>query len=86
MIGPNKDFESIKKLDENSVEYWTARELMGVLGYETWRSFADVIDRAKHSCVNSRQFPQDHFADIGKMVRIGSDTVRKVADYKLDRF
>jgi hypothetical protein len=29
----NKDFESIKKIDENSVEYWQARELMLLLGY-----------------------------------------------------
>ena len=33
MICPSKDFESIKKLDENGVEYWTARELMPILGY-----------------------------------------------------
>ena len=32
-IGPNKDFESIKKLDENGIEYWTARELYPILGY-----------------------------------------------------
>lgn len=85
-IGLSKNFESIKKLDENGVEYWTARELMGVLGYETWRRFEDVIKKAKQACINSRQFPQDHFASAGKMVGIGSKTTRKLQDYKLDRY
>ncbi len=83
---PNKDFESIKKIDENGMEYWTARELMSVLGYSTWRRFEDVIVKAKQSCVNSRQFPQDHFVDTGKMTQIGHGIVRKLDDYKLDRF
>ncbi len=64
---PHKDFESIKKIDENGIEYWTARDLMSVLGYSTWRRSEDVINRAKQACINSREFPQDHFADIGKM-------------------
>ncbi|MDR3558151.1 MAG: DNA damage-inducible protein D [Candidatus Pacebacteria bacterium] len=85
-IGPNKDFESIKKLDENGAEYWTARELAPILGYETWRRFEDVIKKAKQSCINSRQFPQDHFADIGKMTQIGHGIARRLDDYKLSRF
>jgi len=27
VMGPSKGFESIKKIDENEVEYWTARSL-----------------------------------------------------------
>jgi DNA-damage-inducible protein D len=86
VIGPSKDFESIKKLDENGVEYWTARELMSVLDYSTWRRFEDVINKAKQACVNSRQFPQDHFADVGKLTQIGHGIIRKLDDYKLDRY
>ena len=26
--GPSKGFEGIKKIDENGIEYWEARELM----------------------------------------------------------
>ena len=33
-VSLNKDFESIKKIDENGIEYWEARELMQILGYE----------------------------------------------------
>lgn len=84
--GPHKDFESIKKIDENGIEYWTARELMEILGYSNWQNFEIVVNKAKQSCINSRQFPQDHFTDISKMIRLPKDAVRKVKDYKLDRY
>jgi len=84
--GPSRDFESIKKLDENGVEYWTARELMSVLGYSKWQNFEIVVERAEKACVNSRQFPQDHFTDISKMTDIGHGIARKLDDYKLDRY
>ena len=83
---PQINFESIKKTDENGVEYWTARELAPVLGYETWRRFEDVIKKAKQSSINSKQFPQDHFADIGKLTQIGHGIARRLDDYKLDRY
>ncbi len=83
---PHKDFESIKKIDEDGIEYWTARELMQVLGYETWRRFEDVIGRAKQACINSKQFPEDHFVSIGNMTKVGHGIVRKLDDYKLDRY
>lgn len=83
---PHKDFESIKKIDENGIEYWEARELLPILGYETWRSSEDVIARAARACVNSGQDVDNHFARISKMVKIGSNTERSVTDYKLDRY
>ncbi len=82
----NKNFESIKKIDENGVEYWEARELMPVLGYEKWQTSEDVIARAARACINSGQVVDNHFTDASKMVEIGSDTVRKVRDWKLDRY
>jgi DNA-damage-inducible protein D len=86
VIGPSKDFESIKKLDENGIEYWTARELMAVLGYSKWQRFEEVIKKAKQTCMNSRQFPQDHFTGAGKMIKLAKEAVRKIDDYKLDRY
>ncbi len=83
---PHKDFESIKKIDDVGVEYWTARELMIVLGYEDWKNFEEVIKKAKKSCLNSRQNIDDHFSDVGKMIKLAKDAVREVRDYKLDRY
>jgi DNA-damage-inducible protein D len=69
----NKDFEGIKKVDENGVEYWEARELLPFLGYEKWQNAEEVIARAARACINSGQDVDNHFTDISKMVKIGSD-------------
>lgn len=82
----NKDFESIKKVDKNGIEYWEARELMLVLGYEKWQNAEEVIGRAARACVNSGQAVDNHFTAFSKMVDIGSNTVREVRDWKLDRY
>ena len=79
-------FESIKHLDEYGQEYWYARELMQVLRYSKWGNFEKVIDKAKKSCENSNIFVNDHFANVGKMVSIGSGAKRKQNDYKLSRY
>jgi DNA-damage-inducible protein D len=84
--GVHKDFESIKNIDVNGVEYWDARELAPLLGYAQWRVFEEVIHRAAQACVKSAQKIDDHFALWSKMVDIGSNTVRKVVNYQLDRY
>jgi len=83
---PNKNFESIKKIDENGIEYWKARELLPILGYKKWEKAEDVVARAARACINSGQDVDNHFHRTGKMVKIGSNTVRKIRDYKLDRY
>jgi DNA-damage-inducible protein D len=83
---PHRDFESIKKIDENGVEYWDARELMPLLGYVQWRAFEEVISRAAKACINSGQDLDNHFARSSKMVEIGSNTVREVVNYRFDRY
>lgn len=81
-----KMFEDIKHIDENEKEYWSARELMPLLEYSKWERFSNVIDNAKKSCKNSGYNVDDHFPGIGKMVSIGSNTNRKIIDYKLSRY
>lgn len=85
-MSPHRDFESIKKIDENGIEYWEARELMPLLGYENWQKAEDVIARAGRACINSGQDIDNHFNQSVKMVDIGSGTVRAVKNYKLDRY
>lgn len=84
--GPNKNFESIKRVDENGIEFWTARELMPFLGYENWQKAEEVIARGARACINSGQDVDHHFNRSVKMVKIGLNTVREVKDYKLDRY
>ena len=74
---PHKNFEDIRKIDENEIEYWTARELLPLLGYKKWQNSEEVISRAKRACVNSGQDTENHFTGFSKMVEIGSNTVRE---------
>jgi len=82
----SKKFEDIKHLDENGNEYWLARELQTVLGYNQWRRFSNAIDRAMISCRLNEQDPKYHFAGAGKMVSLGSESEREIEDFRLTRF
>ena len=80
-----KDFESIKHIDENGVEFWYARELMTMLEYSKWGNFVKVIDKAKQSCKSRDINIIDHFAEVGKMVKAGVAD-KKIDDLKLTRY
>jgi DNA-damage-inducible protein D len=71
----SNDFESIKKNDENGVEFWEARELMPILGYPNWQKAEEVIARAAKASINSGQSVDNHFNQLVKMVKICSDSV-----------
>ena len=81
-----KLFEDIKHIDEFGNEYWLARELQNILEYTQWRRFENVINKAKFACENSNIKVDDHFANVGKMVDIGSNTKRITKDYRLTRY
>ena len=89
-IGPVKNFEAVKKINKDGVEYWEARELMSLFGYDKWDNFQKVIDKAKISCVGSNQEVDDHFLDVGKMIKIAKNTakeaIREIKDYGLSRY
>lgn len=88
--GPTKDFESIKKITPEGVEYWEARELMSLLGYMEWRKFYGVIGRAKAACILSEQAVEDHFVGADKMIILAKNTAkeakRKIDDFWLSRY
>jgi DNA-damage-inducible protein D len=80
------DFESIKHISPYQAEYWSARDLAPLLGYNKWQNFEVAIQRAMTSCKQIGQNVTDHFTGVSKMVRLGSDAEREVKDYLLSRF
>ena len=81
-----KIFENIKHIDKEGNEYWLARELMPILQYNLWQNFHGIIKVAMDNCNESNYNISDHFIDVNKMVIIGSNTKRKIQDYKLSRY
>ena len=81
-----KNFESIKHIDENGVEFWYARELMEMLEYSKWGNFIKVIDKAKKSCENSNNTIFEHFADVGKTIKMPKNAEKTIEDMKLTRY
>lgn len=82
----HQTFESIRRQDEDSAEYWSARDLQVVLEYGTWDKFKDVIRKAIYACHHSGIDHSDHFSRLGKMVSVGSGAQREIADVKLSRY
>ena len=85
LVDPRKSvFEQIRHIDENGIEYWSAREMAKVLEYSEYRHFLPVIEKAKEACANNN--PLDHFEDILEMIEIGKGGRREVESVKLSRY
>ena len=68
------------------IEFMFARDLQELLGYTQWRNFVQVMDKAKIACEKARQRVTDHFADVSKMVDLGSGSQRAIEDVMLTRY
>lgn len=78
-------FESAaSKID--GVECWSARELQTLLGYSQWKNFEKVVQKSTAACQNAGEKISDHFSDVGKMVELGSGSIRQVQDIALTRY
>ena len=87
-VGQTKErFDLVIHSDQEAgVEFWYARDLMSLLGYERWENFAKAIVRAIESCETSGIAVADHFREVTKMVQLGSGSQRGIKDYMLTRY
>lgn len=81
-------FEKFENASYNyqGIECWSAREMQGILGYSKWDNFKNAIEKAKIACESSGIPVSDHFADVGKMVDLGSGSQREIEDIALTRY
>ncbi|MBN3948949.1 MAG: hypothetical protein HWQ38_21770 [Nostoc sp. NMS7] len=75
-------FDQIKQVDTDGNEYWLARELMPILGYQQWRQFDDAVSRAIAACENIEQESEKHFLRLTAKSTGG----RPRDDFKLSRY
>jgi len=79
-------FEAHAQQTETGVEYWLARDLQPLLGYEEWRNFTAVIAKAKSACENSGRRTADHFVDVNKTIQMPKTAEKEVPDLMLTRY
>ena len=82
-----KQYDAIVHKEEKvNIEFWYARELMPLLGYERWENFEKAINRAMNSCETSGINNSYHFREVTKMIGTGKGAHRPVKDYMLTRY
>lgn len=79
-------FESIKKINQHGLEYWSDRDLQQLLGYAEWRKFEGTIKKPINSCNQSGNQSAYHFVSADKPIIGGKGSTQIVNDYHLSRF
>lgn len=79
-------FEEIRQINDEGMEFWSSRDFAKVLGYDNYRNFEKVIEKAKLACLNSGHKSEDHFVDADEMVEIGSQAERPINAVLMSRY
>lgn len=79
-------FEAQAHKSGEGVEFWLARDLQQLLGYAKWDNFASVISKAKIACELTGHNVNDHFADVGKTIKMPKGAEKEVPDIMLTRY
>jgi DNA-damage-inducible protein D len=70
----------------NGEDYWMARDIQLILGYDEWRNFQSVVEKAKMACEGSGVNSTYHFVDTNKVIRAGKGAKLERADCYLTRY
>lgn len=81
----HKNFEDCAH-EKNGVQFWYARDLQELLGYDQWRNFENAINKAKIACANAKQPINDHFVDASKTIPMPKGAIKDIVDIMLTRY
>ncbi|MET9479895.1 phage antirepressor KilAC domain-containing protein [Streptomyces sp. NPDC006638] len=74
-------FDTARRVDDYGQEYWSARDLQPIMGYDKWERFLGVIERAIRSAENTGTYSDQAFSRIREKETGGAPGV----DYRLSR-
>ncbi len=80
-----KTFEEYAQ-EKEGIEYWFARDLQKLLGYEDWKNFIKVIDKAKETCKATGNNLKDHFSGARKTINMPKNATKEIEDFMLTRY
>ncbi len=80
------DFDSIKQVNPYGEEYWSARDLAPLLGYNKWERFDVAIQKATVACQQTSNIVEYHFPTSWKVITAGKGAKHQIKDYNLSRF
>jgi DNA-damage-inducible protein D len=85
LVSDGSPFDAIRQVRADGSEFWSARDLMPLLGYSGWENFHSAVNRARLAAENS-QPGSDHVRSATKMIIAGKGATREAVDYELTRF
>lgn len=77
-------FDVIRRLRVDGTEFWTARDLMPLLGYDRWENFSRCVDEAQKAAAIAAA--TDQFRDTAKMIDTGKGARRQISDVEMTRY
>jgi len=80
--GDKSPFDALRREDDYGQEYWSARDLQPVMGYDKWENFLRVIERAIRSAENTGTYSDQSFSRSQES--IGARGPSRL-DYRLSR-
>lgn len=84
-MGSPTPFDVYRQERENGTEFWSARDLMGLMGYAQWVTFENPLKRAMKAAENQNIAVQEAFYRSVKRIPAGKGYTEKT-DYELTRF
>lgn len=75
-------FDRIKQVRPDGTEFWSARDLQGLMGYRRWENMRETVARAQQAASNAGETVTSHFRDVTKAPVTGG-TPRE--DFELTR-